>query len=88
MGGSGDINKLRPVSTMTLGAVSKVLGDTLQLDVFAAQGSSGSPVFSSDGLVIGVLFGSPTESNGRIIYAVPSSKLAAQMPGEGAAIVR
>lgn len=89
MGGmGGDINKLKPVSTLTVGTASKVLGDTLQLDVYAAQGSSGSPVFDARGLVVGVLFGSPTESNGRIIYAVPSSKLAAQMPGEGAGVVK
>ena len=37
---------------------------------------------------MGVLYGSPTESNGRIIYAVSSSKLAAQMPPAGSAIVR
>lgn len=87
-GMGGDINKLKPVSTLTVGTASKVLGDTLQLDVYAAQGSSGSPVFDARGLVVGVLFGSPTESNGRIIYAVPSSKLAAQMPGEGAGVVK
>ena len=87
-GMGGEISKVKPVSTLTVGTASKVLGDTLQLDVYAAQGSSGSPVFNSQGIVIGVLFGSPTESNGRIIYAVPSSKLVAQMPPEGAAIVR
>lgn len=86
--GAGEISKLKPVSTQTLGAVSKVLSDTLQLDVYAAQGSSGSPMFNAQGLVIGVLFGSPTESTGRIIYAVPSHKLVAQMPPEGVAIVR
>jgi S1-C subfamily serine protease len=87
-GMDGDINRLRPVSSLTVGTASKVLGDTLQLDVYAAQGSSGSPVFNAQGLVVGVLFGSPAESNGRIIYAVPSSKLAAQMPPEGAAVIR
>ncbi len=87
-GMDGDVNRLRPVSSLTVGTASKVLGDTLQLDVYAAQGSSGSPVFNAQGLVIGVLFGSPTESAGRIIYAVPSAKLAAQMPSDGAAIVR
>lgn len=87
-GMGGDINKLKPQSTLTVGTASKVLGDTLQLDVYAAQGSSGSPVFDARGCVIAVLFGSPTESNGRIIYAVPSSKLALQMPPEGAAIVK
>jgi S1-C subfamily serine protease len=87
-GMGGDINTLKPVSTLTVGTVSKVLGDTLQLDVYAAQGSSGSPVFNTQGIVVGVLFGAPAESNGRIIYAVPSSKVAAQMPGEGAGVVK
>ena len=87
-GMGGDINKLKPVSTLTVGTASKVLGDTLQLDVYAAQGSSGSPVFNTQGIVVGVLFGAPAESNGRIIYAVPSSKVAAQMPGEGAGVVK
>jgi serine protease Do len=87
-GMGGNIDSLRPSSTQTLGAVSKVLPDILQLDVFAAQGSSGSPVFNAEGFVIGVLYGSPTDSNGRIIYAVPAAKLIAQMPPEGAAIVK
>jgi S1-C subfamily serine protease len=87
-GMEGDINKMTPSSSQTLGSVSKVLPDILQLDVFAAQGSSGSPVFNAEGFVIGVLYGSPTDSNGRIIYAVPAAKLIAQMPPEGAAIVK
>ncbi|MDA1081505.1 MAG: trypsin-like peptidase domain-containing protein [Gemmatimonadetes bacterium] len=87
-GMDGDISSIKPVSTLTVGTASKVLGETLQLDVYAAQGSSGSPVFNTQGLVVGVLYGSPTDSNGRIIYAVPSSRLAAQMPPEGAAIVK
>lgn len=89
MGGEGgDINRLRPLSSLTVGTASKILPDTLQLDVYAAQGSSGSPVFNAQGLVVGVLFGSPTESNGRIIYAVPASRLMAQMPPEGSPIAR
>lgn len=84
----GDINALKPVSTLTVGTASKILDETLQLDVYAAQGSSGSPVFNTQGLVIGVLYGSPTDSNGRIIYAVPAARLVAQMPPEGSAIVR
>ena len=54
----------------------------------AAQGSSGSAVFDKRGFVIGVLFGGAAGSNGRIIYAVPSSRLVAQMPSEGAGIVK
>jgi S1-C subfamily serine protease len=85
---AANLTDIRPASTMTLGAASKVLPDILQLDIFAAQGSSGSPVFNAEGCVVGVLYGSPTESGGRIIYSVPAAKLVAQMPPEGAAIVR
>jgi S1-C subfamily serine protease len=87
-GMGGDINKLAPKSTMGIGVVSKALTDTLQFDAFAAQGSSGSPVFNARGIVIGVLFGGQTESNGRIVYAVPSAKLVAQLPSEASGIVR
>jgi S1-C subfamily serine protease len=87
-GMGGDINKLIPKSTLGLGTVSKTLTDTLQFDAYAAPGSSGSAVFDKRGFVVGVLFGAPTESNGRIVYAVPSDKLVAQMPPEGLTIVR
>ena len=87
-GMGGDINTLRPKSTLGLGTVSKILADTLQFDAFAAPGSSGSAVFDARGFVVGVLFGGQPESNGRILYAVPSDRLAAQMPPEGIAIVR
>ncbi|MBM4194341.1 MAG: FHA domain-containing protein [Gemmatimonadetes bacterium] len=87
-GMGGNINDIRPASTQTLGSVRKVIPDILRLDIYAAQGSSGSPVFDSAGLVCGVLYGSPTESNGRIIYSVPAAKLVAQMPAEGAASIR
>jgi S1-C subfamily serine protease len=87
-GMGGDINTLLPKSTLGLGTVSKVLADTLQFDAFAAPGSSGSAVFDARGYVVGVLFGGQSESNGRIVYAVPSSRLVAQMPPEGSAIVR
>jgi S1-C subfamily serine protease len=59
---------------MNVGTVSKTLGDNIQLDVYAAQGSSGSPVFDARGLVIGVLYGAARESNGRIVYSVPSAR--------------
>ncbi len=87
-GMGGEIENLKPVATMNIGTVSKVLADTMQLDVYAAPGSSGSPVFDSRGLVIGVLFGAARESGGRIIYAVPSTKLAQQLPADAAGMVR
>ncbi len=87
-GMDGDINDLRPVATMNVGTVSKALPENLQLDVFAAQGSSGSPVFDARGLVIGVLYGAARESGGRIVYSVPSARLAALLPADAAAVVR
>lgn len=79
-GMSGDINELRPAATLSVGTVSKVLPETIQLDAFAAQGSSGSPVFNARGEVIGVIYGGATESGGRIVYAVPSARLLSQLP--------
>ena len=87
-GNDGDINTLRPVATMNVGTVSKTLADNIQLDVFAAQGSSGSPVLDGRGLVIGVLYGAVRESNGRIVYSVPSARLAAQLPPDAAGVIR
>lgn len=79
-GMGGDINKLQPASTLGIGTVSKALPDTLQLDAYAAQGSSGSAVFDASGTVVGVVFGGPREAAGRIVYAVPAAKVRAQMP--------
>ncbi|MFN0097596.1 MAG: trypsin-like peptidase domain-containing protein [Gemmatimonadaceae bacterium] len=87
-GNEGDIDTLRPVASLFMGTVSKVLDDILQLDTYAAQGSSGSPVFDSRGLVVGVLYGAPRESGGRIIYTVPSARLATQLPRDAAGVIR
>lgn len=87
-GMGGDINDLRPNATLGIGTVSKTIDDTVQLDAFAAEGSSGSPVFDARGLVIGVIFGGASESNGRIVYAVPAARIAAQLPRDAAAILR
>jgi S1-C subfamily serine protease len=59
-------------ATLTLGTVSRVLPELLQLDSYGAQGSSGSPIFDREGSVIGVLYAGQPGSNGRIIYAVPA----------------
>jgi S1-C subfamily serine protease len=59
-------------ATLTLGTVSRVLPEVLQLDSYGAQGSSGSPIFDREGSVIGVLYGGQSGSNGRIIYGVPA----------------
>jgi S1-C subfamily serine protease len=87
-GMDGDINTVRPSATLSVGTVSKLVDGTLQLDAFAAQGSSGSPVFDARGRVAGVIYGGATESGGRIVYAVPAGRLAAQLPAEARSIVR
>lgn len=87
-GMSGSINDLRPTATLSVGTVSKLLDETVQLDAFAAQGSSGSPVFDGNGHVMGVIYGGASESAGRIVYAVPSGRLAAQIPSDARGILR
>lgn len=57
------------------GMVSKSLADVLQVDAFAGQGSSGSPVLDSRGAVVGVVYGGPRDAGGRIAYAVPMGAL-------------
>jgi S1-C subfamily serine protease len=87
-GMSGSINTITPSATLSVGTVSKRVPDTMQLDAFAAQGSSGSPVFDRRGIVVGVVYGGATESGGRIVYAVPASRLAAQLPADARSILR
>lgn len=87
-GMTGSINTLRPSATLSVGTVSKRVDGTLQLDAFAAQGSSGSPVFDARGIVVGVIYGGATESAGRIVYAVPTDRLAAQLPADAQSILR
>ncbi|MEY4609345.1 MAG: hypothetical protein RL625_1562, partial [Gemmatimonadota bacterium] len=87
-GMEGSINTLRPAATLGIGTVSKTLDENIQLDAYAAQGSSGSPVFDARGLVIGVLFGAAGESGGRIVYTVPSARLVAQLPADARRVVK
>lgn len=64
-------------STTTVGTVSKRLDDVVQIDSYAGQGSSGAPVFDTRGALVGVVYGGAPESSGRIVYAVPASRLMA-----------
>jgi S1-C subfamily serine protease len=70
---SGDVPVAEP--TLTVGMVSKVLPEVIQLDGYGAPGSSGSPILNRDGRVVGVLYGGERESAGKIIYAVPSYRV-------------
>jgi S1-C subfamily serine protease len=87
-GMGGSIDTLTARSSLTVGTVSKSVPDILQVDAFVAHGSSGSPLFNDRGLVIGVVYGGPTEAAGRIVYSVPSDRLIAQLPGEAAGVVK
>ncbi len=69
--GGRDWSDLGVAATLTLGTVSRILPDLLQLDSYGAQGSSGSPILNKSGSVIGVLYGGQQGSNGRILYGVP-----------------
>lgn len=77
----GTPNRMTARATLGAGMVSKVTEDIVQIDAFAGEGSSGSPVFDGDGAVIGVVFGGARQSEGRIVYAVPAGRVSALLAG-------
>lgn len=84
----GEGNDFEAKSTLNPGTVSKKTSSVLQIDSFAAHGSSGSPVFSTRGLVVGVVYGGQADAGGKIVYAVPPEKLIAFLPEEQRSLVR
>ena len=75
-------------STIAAGTVSKRLDDVIQIDSYAGKGSSGSPLFDSEGDVVGVIYGGAPESGGRIVYAVPAQRLSIFLGSDGGAILK
>jgi S1-C subfamily serine protease len=75
-------------ASLTKGTVSKSLHDVLQMDLYAAEGSSGSPVFDARGYVVGVVYGGARDSGGRLVYAVPSDQLIKVLPDAARRTVR
>jgi S1-C subfamily serine protease len=69
--------------SLTAGTVSKVVEQVLQVDGYGAPGSSGSPIFDRAGRVIGVLYGGERASQGRLIYAVPVTRVQALLREAG-----
>jgi S1-C subfamily serine protease len=45
--------------------------DRLELDGYGAAGMSGSPLFSAEGKVVGVVYGGSRSSVGGLLFAVP-----------------
>lgn len=76
----GEGTRIIARTTLAPGTVSKMLPSVLQVDAYAAEGSSGSPVLDRRGHVVGIVYGGVRESSGRIIYAVPSERLLALLP--------
>jgi len=74
--------------SLTVGTVSKSLRDVLQMDSYAGEGSSGSPVFDARGFVVGVVYGGARDSGGRLVYAVPSDQLIRVLPASARSSVR
>jgi S1-C subfamily serine protease len=77
-----------PATSMTYGYLSKAIEGMLQMDAFAAQGSSGSPVFDSRGYIIGVVNSGKEDSGGRVVFAVPSTVVIDALPERARSVVR
>ena len=79
----GTPGRITARATLGAGMVSKVANGVVQIDAFAGEGSSGSPVFDGSGAVVGVVYGGARESGGRIVYAVPGERVAALLANAG-----
>lgn len=84
----GEGNDFIAKSTLNPGTVSKKTSSVLQIDSYATHGSSGSPVFSRRGLVVGIVYGGQRDAGGKIVYAVPPERIAAFIPAKYKSIVR
>ena len=73
----GSDSQITARTTLGVGTISKSISSVLQIDAFATEGSSGSPVFRADGALVGVIYGGADGTGGRIVYATPSSAISA-----------
>ena len=58
-----------------IGTVRRAGPDLIEVDGYGASGSSGGPIFGSDGKVVGMVFGGDPESDGRVVYAVTAIQI-------------
>lgn len=63
-------------ATLSAGTISRLSGNVVQIEGYGATGASGSPYLDAHGEVVAVLNAGNRESNGRIVYAVPASRVA------------
>lgn len=75
-------------ANLTAGFVSSVLEHQIRMNLFAAEGSSGSPVFDSRGYVVGVLYAGTGGTSSNITVAVPGSLLVDALPPEARGIIK
>jgi S1-C subfamily serine protease len=76
-------------TTLTVGAISNVLDNgTIRMNLFAAEGSSGSPVFDARGYVIGVLYAGEGGVSSSVTHAIPAAALIKLLPSNARGIVR
>lgn len=54
------------------GTARRIGPDLLEIDSYGVSGSSGSPLFGSDGRVVGMVYGGDPASGGRVVFAVPA----------------
>ena len=66
-------------TTMSAGIFAKVTAETINFDGFTVGGSSGSPIFSASGGVVGVHRSGLREAVG-MGFAVPVSRVVALLP--------
>jgi len=68
-------------TTMTAGIFAKVTRENINFDGFTIPGSSGSPVFNADGMVVGVHRAGLREATG-MGFAVPTAEVLRILPSE------
>ncbi len=68
---------------LTAGVIRVAAGAELQVQGYGSVGASGSPIFDSQGEVIGVVFGGRADADGHLVFGVPAlsvSRLVGGLP--------
>ena len=77
-----DLVHLGANATLTAGTISRLSGNVIQIDGYGATGASGSPYLDAQGRVVAVLNAGDSDSGGRIVYAVPASRIEEMLQGQ------